>query len=51
MEVLAFGVQADEKPLIEAAFDGHHEVRCVGVFLDADTAAMAAGYEAISTSV
>lgn len=51
MEVLAFGVQADERPLIEAAFEGHHEVRCVGVFLDADTAAMAAGYEAISTSV
>ncbi|MEU6475654.1 2-hydroxyacid dehydrogenase [Streptomyces sp. NPDC047017] len=51
MEILAFGVQADEKPLIEHAFQDHHEVRCLGVFLTEDTAPIAAGYEAVSTSV
>ncbi|MEU1279059.1 2-hydroxyacid dehydrogenase [Streptomyces sp. NPDC005805] len=51
MEVLAFGVQADEKPLIEKAFAGRHQVHCTEVFLTRDTAPMAAGYEAISTSV
>ncbi|MFJ8105402.1 2-hydroxyacid dehydrogenase [Streptomyces sp. NPDC096132] len=51
MEILAFGVQADEKPLIERGFAGHHEVRCVDVFLNEDTAPIAAGYEAVSTSV
>ncbi|MFF1923498.1 2-hydroxyacid dehydrogenase [Streptomyces sp. NPDC058221] len=51
MEILAFGVQSDEKPLIERAFAGTHEVRCLDVFLNRDTAPIAAGYEAISTSV
>ncbi|MET9347862.1 2-hydroxyacid dehydrogenase [Streptomyces termitum] len=51
MEILAFGVQADEKPLIEKAFAGHHDVRCLDVFLTEDTAPIAAGYEVISTSV
>nr|WP_206324664.1 MULTISPECIES: 2-hydroxyacid dehydrogenase [unclassified Streptomyces] len=48
---MAFGVQADEKPLIEKAFAGHHDVRCLDVFLTEDTAPIAAGYEVISTSV
>ncbi|MEE1769010.1 2-hydroxyacid dehydrogenase [Streptomyces sp. JV185] len=51
MEILAFGVQSDEKPLIEKAFAGQHEVRCLDVFLNRDTAPIAAGYEIISTSV
>ncbi|MFF9620769.1 2-hydroxyacid dehydrogenase [Streptomyces griseosporeus] len=51
MEILAFGVQADEKPLLERAFAGHHEVRCLDVFLNEDTAPIAAGYEVISSSV
>jgi D-lactate dehydrogenase len=51
VEILAFGVQADEKPLIERAFHGHHEVRCLDVFLNEDTAPIAAGYETVSTSV
>ncbi|MFG2792408.1 2-hydroxyacid dehydrogenase [Streptomyces sp. NPDC048419] len=51
MEILAFGVQADEKPLIERAFEGHHEVHCLEVFLNEDTAPIAAGHEIISTSV
>ncbi|WP_405581179.1 2-hydroxyacid dehydrogenase [Streptomyces sp. NBC_01092] len=51
MEILAFGVQADEKPLIEQAFRGHHDVRCLDVFLSEDTAPIAAGYEVVCTSV
>jgi D-lactate dehydrogenase len=51
MEILAYGVQADEKPLLEAAFAGRHEVRCLEVFLDSDTAPLAAAYPVISTSV
>ncbi|MCX4786172.1 MULTISPECIES: 2-hydroxyacid dehydrogenase [unclassified Streptomyces] len=51
MEILAFGVQSDEKPLIEKAFAEEHEVRCLDVFLTKDTAAIATGYEVISTSV
>ncbi|MFF0555032.1 2-hydroxyacid dehydrogenase [Streptomyces sp. NPDC004266] len=51
MEILAFGVQADEKPLLAKAFAGHHDVRCLDVFLDEDTAPIAAGYEVVSTSV
>ncbi|MFD4757613.1 2-hydroxyacid dehydrogenase [Streptomyces sp. NPDC058439] len=51
MEILAFGVQSDEKPLIEKAFAPEHEVRCLDVFLTKDTAPIAAGYEVISTSV
>ncbi|MFD7711125.1 2-hydroxyacid dehydrogenase [Streptomyces sp. NPDC059785] len=51
MEILAFGVQADEKPLIERAFRGHCDIRCLDVFLSEDTAPIAAGYEAVSTSV
>ncbi|MHC0431107.1 2-hydroxyacid dehydrogenase [Streptomyces sp. O3] len=51
MEILAFGVQADERPLIERVFDGHHDVRCLDVFLNEDTAPIATGYEVISTSV
>jgi len=51
VEILAFGVQADEQPLMERAFAGHHEVRCLDVFLNEDTAPIAVGYETVSTSV
>ncbi|MBT2469775.1 2-hydroxyacid dehydrogenase [Streptomyces sp. ISL-66] len=51
MEILAFGVQADERPLIERAFAGQHAVRCLDVFLSEDTAPIAAGYEIVSSSV
>lgn len=51
MEILAFGVQADEKPLIEKAFAGHHDVHCLDVFLTEDTAPIASGHEIVSTSV
>ncbi|QHC21611.1 2-hydroxyacid dehydrogenase [Streptomyces sp. GS7] len=51
MEIVAFGVQADERSLLEKAFDGHHQVRCLDVFLNRDTAPIAHGYEVVSTSV
>jgi D-lactate dehydrogenase len=51
VDTLAFGVQADERPLMEAAFAGHHDLRCLDVFLTEDTVPIAAGYEAVSTSV
>ncbi|KAB2972327.1 2-hydroxyacid dehydrogenase [Streptomyces sp. SS1-1] len=51
MEIVAFGVQADEKPLIEQAFRDHHTVRCLDVFLNEDTAPIAAGHEIVCTSV
>ncbi|MFD0276428.1 2-hydroxyacid dehydrogenase [Kitasatospora sp. NPDC127111] len=51
MEILAYGVQADERPLLEQAFAGRHELRCLDVFLNRDTAPLAAGYPAVSSSV
>ncbi|MET9698273.1 2-hydroxyacid dehydrogenase [Streptomyces sp. NPDC006529] len=51
MEILAFGVTADEKPLLERAFARQHEARCLDVFLSEDTAPIAAGYEIVSSSV
>ncbi|MDA5280105.1 2-hydroxyacid dehydrogenase [Streptomyces sp. NPDC054904] len=51
MEILAFGVTADERPLLERAFAGEHEARCLEVFLTEDTAPIAAGYEIVSSSV
>ncbi|MFJ4780854.1 2-hydroxyacid dehydrogenase [Streptomyces sp. NPDC088762] len=51
MEILAFGVTADEKPLLEQAFAGEHEVRCLEVFMTEDTAPIAAGHEIVSCSV
>jgi D-lactate dehydrogenase len=51
MDVLATGVQRDERPLLEAAFAGRHEIRCLDTALTFDTLPLAAGYEAVSTSV
>ncbi|MGW6917306.1 2-hydroxyacid dehydrogenase [Kitasatospora sp. NPDC054939] len=51
MEILAYGVQADERPLLEKAVTGRHELRCLDVFLNRDTAPLAAGYTAVSSSV
>ncbi|MFB0629148.1 2-hydroxyacid dehydrogenase [Streptomyces sp. AB3(2024)] len=51
MEILAFGVTADEKPLLERAFAGQHEVRCLDVPLSEDTVPIAVGYEIVSSSV
>ncbi|MGW1379125.1 2-hydroxyacid dehydrogenase [Streptomyces sp. NPDC002446] len=51
MEIVAFGVQADERPLLEKAFAGHHQIRSLDVFLNRDTAPIAHGYEIVSSSV
>ncbi|WP_052865951.1 2-hydroxyacid dehydrogenase [Streptomyces niger] len=51
MEIVAFGVQTDERALLERAFDGRHQVRSLDVFLNSDTAPIAAGYEVVSTAV
>ncbi|KAF4409973.1 2-hydroxyacid dehydrogenase [Streptomyces lycii] len=51
MEILAFGVQTDERPVLETAFDGLRPVRCLDVFMNRDTAPIAAGHEIVSVSV
>ncbi|WP_329051927.1 2-hydroxyacid dehydrogenase [Streptomyces violaceus] len=55
MEIIAYGVLADERPLLREAFDqafgGHHEPRCLKLFLNRDTAPTAAGHEAVLSSV
>ncbi|WP_406097632.1 NAD(P)-dependent oxidoreductase [Kitasatospora purpeofusca] len=51
MEILAYGVQADEKPLLEKVFADRHSLRTLAVFLNHDTAPLAAGYPAVSSSV
>lgn len=55
MEIVAYGVLADEEPLLRDAFDkafsGRHELRCLGLFLDGDTVPTAAGSEVVLSSV
>ncbi|MBA0050301.1 2-hydroxyacid dehydrogenase [Streptomyces sp. AJS327] len=52
MRILAFGVQPDERPLLEkACADREHRVHCLDVFLNGDTAPLAAGHEVVSVSV
>ncbi|WP_314220363.1 2-hydroxyacid dehydrogenase [Streptomyces zaehneri] len=55
MEAIAYGVLADEEPLLHGAFDhefaGRHELRCLGLFLNRDTAPTAAGHEIVLSSV
>jgi D-lactate dehydrogenase len=51
VDILATGVQRDERPLLEGAFSPRHDVRCLETVLTPDTLPLAAGYEAVSTSV
>jgi D-lactate dehydrogenase len=55
VEIVAYGVLADEEPLLRDAFDrafrGRHELRCLRLFLDRDTAPTAAGHEVVLSSV
>ncbi|MEV5875434.1 2-hydroxyacid dehydrogenase [Streptomyces sp. NPDC052101] len=55
MEIVAYGVLADEEPLLRKAFDtsfaSRHELRCLGMFLDRDTVPTAAGHEVVLSSV
>ncbi|NGO73372.1 2-hydroxyacid dehydrogenase [Streptomyces boncukensis] len=51
-DTLAFGVQQDERPCLERAFAQRRlGVRCLDVFMNGDTAPLAAGHEIISVSV
>jgi len=50
-EIVAYGVVADERPLLEAAFAGRHRLRCLELTLDRDTAPTAAGYEIVCSGV
>ncbi|MEU9980616.1 2-hydroxyacid dehydrogenase [Streptomyces sp. NPDC050856] len=49
--IVAYGVLPDERPLLEKALEGRHRVRCLELLLNEDTAATAAGYEIVSSSV
>jgi D-lactate dehydrogenase len=51
VEILATGVQRDERPRLEAAFAPRHEVRALETNLDVRTVPLAAGFEVVSTSV
>ncbi|RKN10959.1 2-hydroxyacid dehydrogenase [Streptomyces radicis] len=51
MEIVAYGVTADERPLLEAAFEGRHRLRCLELILDGDTVATASGYEVVCSGV
>lgn len=55
MEIVAYGVLADEQPLLRDAFDREfgaaHELRCLGLFLNRDTAPIAAGHEVVLSGV
>ena len=51
MEILAYGVQADERPMLSEAFEKGHALRMLDVFLDADTAPLADGVPVVSSSV
>lgn len=55
MEIIAYGVLADERPLLtsqfEQEFDGRHSLRCLELFLNPDTVPTASGYEVVLSSV
>ncbi|MFI0898354.1 2-hydroxyacid dehydrogenase [Streptomyces sp. NPDC020983] len=55
MEIVAYGVLADEEPLLRQAFGAspgdRHRLRCLTLFLDRDTAPTAAGHEVVLSSV
>ncbi|ANS70184.1 D-lactate dehydrogenase [Streptomyces lincolnensis] len=55
MEIVAYGVLADEEPLLteafRRAFDAEHELRCLSLFLNKDTSPTAADHEVVLSSV
>ncbi|PIM66125.1 hydroxyacid dehydrogenase, partial [Streptomyces sp. JV178] len=55
MEIVAYGVQSDEEPLLRAAFDrafaDRHRLRCLSLFLDQDTAPTADGHVVVLSGV
>jgi D-lactate dehydrogenase len=55
VEIVAYGVQSDEEPLLRAAFDrafaDRHRLRCLSLFLDQDTAPTADGHDVVLCGV
>ncbi|MFI9583628.1 2-hydroxyacid dehydrogenase [Streptomyces sp. NPDC052236] len=55
MEIVAYGVLADERPLLTEAIDrtfhGRHRMRALELFLDRDTAPTGVGHEIVLSSV
>ncbi|GAA1899305.1 2-hydroxyacid dehydrogenase [Streptantibioticus ferralitis] len=51
MDIIAYGVLADERSALEQAFGERHDLRCLDLVLNQDTAPTAAGYEAVISSV
>lgn len=55
MEIVAYGVLKDEEPLLRAAFQrafgDRHGLRCLGLFLNQDTAPTAEGHEVVLCGV
>lgn len=49
--VVAYGVTADERPLLERALGEAYELRCLDLVLNRDTAATAAGRPVVCSSV
>ncbi|MDF3289591.1 2-hydroxyacid dehydrogenase [Streptomyces silvisoli] len=51
MDIIAYGVLADERSMLEQAFEGRHNLRCLEFVLNQDTVPTAAGYEAVISGV
>jgi D-lactate dehydrogenase len=49
--IVAYGVTVDERPLLEEALGRDHDLRCLDLVLNRDTAATAAGRAVVCTSV
>ncbi|MFC5720912.1 2-hydroxyacid dehydrogenase [Streptomyces gamaensis] len=50
-DIVAYGVTTDERPLLERALGHAHELRCLDLVLDPDTALTAAGRAIVCSSV
>ncbi|RLU89263.1 hydroxyacid dehydrogenase [Streptomyces griseocarneus] len=51
MDIVAYGVTADERPLLERALGRDHDLRCLDLVLNTDTAVTAAGRRIVCSSV
>ncbi|WP_189449545.1 2-hydroxyacid dehydrogenase [Streptomyces abikoensis] len=51
MGVIAYGVTADERPLLERALGLEYDLRCLDLILNRDTVATATGREVVCSSV
>ncbi|WP_372404496.1 2-hydroxyacid dehydrogenase [Streptomyces luteireticuli] len=49
--IVAYGVTADERPLLERVLGRDHDLRCLDLVLDADTVPTAAGRRIVCSSV